>query len=86
MTEEQEIQQSPNTKQTAEVMSVGDYFVTYLLGTLTCSIMYFVWAFSSGTNPNKANFCKSILLIYLIVFAIYFLVFMVIGVGVMSQF
>ena len=86
MSEEQEMQQSPNTKQTAEVLSVGDYFVTYLLGTLTCSIMYFVWAFSSGTNPNKANLCKFILLMYLIVVVFYILVIVIGGVAFLSQF
>ena len=85
MAEEQEIQSQMNTKQTAEVMSVGDYFVTYLLGTITCSIMYFVWAFGSDTNPNKANLCKFILIMYLIM-AVFYVFFAAIFASMMASF
>lgn len=49
-------------------MSVGDWFVTILiLGIpLVNLIMYLVWAFSSGTNLNKKNFCKATLIWILI--------------------
>jgi len=45
-------------------MSVGDWFITILiLGIpLVNIIMYLVWAFSSGTNLNKKNFCKATLI------------------------
>ena len=45
-------------------MSVGDWFITILiLGIpLVNLIMYLVWAFSSGTNLNKKNFCKATLI------------------------
>ena len=49
-------------------MSVRDWFVTILiLGIpLVNLIMYLVWAFSSGTNLNKKNFCKATLIWILI--------------------
>ena len=34
-------------------------------------IMMFVWAFSSNTNPNKANYFKAALILFAIVMAIY---------------
>ena len=34
-------------------------------------IMMFVWAFSSNTNPNKANYFKAALILFTIVMAIY---------------
>jgi hypothetical protein len=49
-------------------MSVSDWFITILiLGIpLVNLIMYLVWAFSSGTNLNKKNFCKATLIWILI--------------------
>ena len=45
-------------------MSVGDWFITILIWgiPLVNIIMYLVWAFSSGTNLNKKNFCKATLI------------------------
>ncbi len=34
-------------------------------------IMMFVWAFSSNTNPNKANYFKATLILFAIVMVIY---------------
>ena len=34
-------------------------------------IMMFVWAFSSNTNPNKANYFKAALILFAIVMVIY---------------
>ena len=34
-------------------------------------VMIFVWAFSSNTNPNKANYFKAALILFAIVMAIY---------------
>ena len=72
MAEDQPQEVTQNVSSNAEVMSVGDYLITFLLGSITCGIMYIVWAFSSGTNPNKANFCKATLIMYLIMIAMYF--------------
>lgn len=43
-------------------------------------IMMFVWAFSSNTNPNKANYFKAALILFAIVMAIY-LVLVVVFLG-----
>ncbi|MEP6881779.1 MAG: hypothetical protein ABI866_07295, partial [Dokdonella sp.] len=36
-------------------------------------VMLFVWGFSSTTNPNKSNFCKAYLIIFLITIVLFFL-------------
>ena len=41
-------------------------------------IMMFVWAFSSNTNPNKANYFKAALILFTIVMAIYLVLAVVI--------
>lgn len=55
------------SKQTAPVMTTGQWVLTMIVFMipLVNIIMLFVWAFGSG-NPNRANFCKAQLLIYLI--------------------
>ena len=70
MSDEQTQDQVQSIPSTSSVMSVGDYIVTMILGYITCGIMYLVWAFSSGTNQNKANFCKAILIFWLIAMVI----------------
>ena len=75
MAEDQPQEVTQNVSSNAEVLSVGDWLITFLLGTITCGIMYIVWAFSSGTNPNKANFCKAMLIFMLIYIGIMFLIF-----------
>lgn len=64
-------------------MSVGDWFVTILILAIPIVniIMYLVWAFSSGTNLNKKNFCKATLLWMVIGFV--FAIIYAIAVGVM---
>ena len=41
-------------------------------------VMIFVWAFSSNTNPNKANYFKASLILFAIVMAIYLVLAVVI--------
>ena len=62
------ISDMPETsKQTAPVMTTGQWVLTMIVFMipLVNIIMLFVWAFVRG-NPNRANFCKALLLIYLI--------------------
>ena len=73
MAEDQPQEVTQNISSDAEVLSVGDWLITFLLGTITCGIMYIVWAFSSGTNPNKANFCKAYLIMIVICIALNFI-------------
>lgn len=62
--------------QSQPVISVGDWFITVILLAipLVNFIMLLVWAFGGGTNPNKANFAKATLILYLImlVFSVFF--------------
>ena len=83
--------QAPNQAQpvtsNTSVMTVGDYIVTMLVGYVTCGIMYLVWAFSKGTNQNKANFCKALLIFWLIAMGLYFIIFvLILGAGIASGF
>ncbi len=50
-------------------VSVGNWLITLLVLMIPVVnlVMLLVWAFSGGTNPSKANFCKATLLTYLIV-------------------
>jgi hypothetical protein len=41
-------------------------------------VMMLVWAFSSNTNPNKANYFKAALILFAIVMAIYLVLAVVI--------
>ncbi|MGL4805653.1 MAG: hypothetical protein ACRDD8_09190 [Bacteroidales bacterium] len=54
--------------QSQPVISVGDWLITVILLAipLVNLIMLLVWAFGGGTNPNKANFAKATLVLYLI--------------------
>ena len=60
---------------TAPVISLGDWIITLIVLAipLVNIIMLFVWGFSSGTNPNKQNFCRAALIFYLIGFVLFFL-------------
>tara|TARA_B100001142_G_C14192145_1_gene600402 strand:- start:699 stop:995 length:297 start_codon:yes stop_codon:yes gene_type:complete len=95
MSEDQNTNQAPSQQQpgndpvhvtlaSSAVMTVGDYMVTMLLGYITCGIMFLVWAFSSSTNQNKANFAKAILIFYLITIVLYVIFFMFLGIGAMA--
>ena len=59
--------------QQAPVVSVKEWLLTNLIMMipLVNLIMMLVWAFSSNTNPNKANYFKAALILFAIVMAIY---------------
>jgi glycopeptide antibiotics resistance protein len=60
---------------TAPVLSLGDWIITFIILAipLVNIIMLFVWGFSSNTNPNKQNFAKATLIIYLVAIVCFFL-------------
>ena len=64
----------------APVVSISEWLVTSLIMMipLVNLIMMFVWAFSSNTNPNKANYFKVALILFAIVMAIYLVLAVVI--------
>ena len=59
--------------QQAPIVSVKEWLLTnlILMIPLVNLIMMFVWAFSSNTNPNKANYFKAALILFVIVMVIY---------------
>ena len=59
--------------QQAPIVSVKEWLITNLILMIPMVnlVMIFVWAFSSNTNPNKANYFKASLILFAIVMAIY---------------
>ena len=59
--------------QQAPIVSVKEWLITNLILMIPMVnlVMIFVWAFSSNTNPNKANYFKAALILFAIVMAIY---------------
>lgn len=59
--------------QQAPIVSVKEWLLTnlILMIPLVNIVMMLVWAFSSNTNPNKANYFKASLILFAIVMAIY---------------
>jgi len=70
------------------VVKTSDWFLTLLIAAipLVGFIMLFVWAFSGGTNPSKANWAKATLLWFAVLLAIYLLVILVFGATFLSAF
>ncbi|MCB1571851.1 hypothetical protein [Dokdonella immobilis] len=62
-------------RSSAPVMSLGDWIITFIVLAipLVNIVMLFVWAFSSGTNPNKSNFCKAYLILALVAIVLFFI-------------
>lgn len=59
--------------QQVPVVSVKEWLITNLIMMipLVNIVMMLVWAFSSNTNPNKANYFKAALILFAIVMVIY---------------
>ena len=66
--------------QQAPIVSVKEWLITnlILMIPLVNIVMTLVWAFSSNTNPNKANYFKAALILFAIVMAIYLVLAVVI--------
>ncbi|HET7560864.1 MAG TPA: hypothetical protein VFJ87_00610 [Rhodanobacteraceae bacterium] len=67
-------------------MSLGDWLITLIVLCIPIVglIMAFVWGFSSGTNINKQNFCRATLILWLILIALYIVLFAVFGAALFS--
>lgn len=54
--------------QQAPIVSVKEWLITNLILMIPMVnlVMIFVWAFSSNTNPNKANYFKAALILFVI--------------------
>ncbi len=61
-----------NQNKELQPVTIGDWFLTLLIVSLPLIgfIMLFVWAFSSGTHPSKANFAKATLIWMVVVFVL----------------
>ena len=59
--------------QQAPIVSIKEWLITNLIMMipLVNIVMMLVWAFSSNTNPNKANYFKATLILFAIVMVIY---------------
>lgn len=66
--------------QQVPIVSVKEWLITnlILMIPLVNIVMMLVWAFSSNTNPNKANYFKATLILFAIVMAIYLVLAVVI--------
>ena len=66
--------------QQAPIVSVKEWLLTnlILMIPLVNIVMMLVWAFSSNTNPNKANYFKAALILFAILMAIYLVLAVVI--------
>ena len=55
----------------------GEWVITILIAVIPIVgfIMLIVWAFGSGTNPNKANWAKAGLIWYLVFIGFHVLIF-----------
>ncbi len=67
-------------------MTTGEWFIAILVAGLPLIgiIMLIVWAFSSGTNINKANWAKAMLLWAVIGIVLAIVIFGIIGIGFLS--
>jgi len=68
-------------------VSLGEWMVTILLCAIPIVniVMLFVWGFSAGTQPSKANWAKASL-IWLAIFVVgYILLFMIIFGGMAAS-
>ena len=62
------IEQNQIGHQQATIVSVKEWLITNLILMIPMVnlVMIFVWAFSSNTNPNKANYFKAALILFVI--------------------
>lgn len=63
------------------VISTGDWIITLLVSAipLVNIIMFFVWSFGGGTNPNKANWAKAVLIFIAISIVLWVGLFILLG-------
>jgi hypothetical protein len=74
--------------QNQPTVTVGDWVITIFLMAIPIVglVMLFVWAFGSGTNPNKANFAKAALIWMAIAIVLTILLTVVFGIGMFALF
>lgn len=70
-----------------EPVSMGEWVITWLILMIPCVniVMMFVWAFSKTEKKSKSNFFKAYLIVMGVVFALYFLIIMVVAAAGISN-
>ena len=70
--------------QNTSVMTVKDWLITILITAIPIVniIMLFIWAFGGGdVNINKKNWALATLIWFAIIFALYIVFFILLGIG-----
>lgn len=72
----------------SQPVSVGNWFLTFIVMCipLVNIIMIFVWAFGGSTHKSKSNWARAALLLFVVVFLLWLLFFVALGVSVASAF
>ncbi|WP_257883256.1 hypothetical protein [Hymenobacter sp. DG01] len=78
--------QVPMYAQVAPPVSTGDWIGTSLLMMIPVVnfVLLLVWAFSSGTNPSKANWAKANLIFMLVFSVLGLFFFLTVGAALMN--
>ncbi|MEX0719184.1 MAG: hypothetical protein WD059_00865 [Balneolaceae bacterium] len=72
--------------ETSEVMPLKEWVITVIISIIPVVgfIMLLVWAFSDSINPNKKNWARATLIVFVAVFVIY-IIFAFIFMGAMMS-
>lgn len=72
----------------SQPVSLGDWIVTLIVLAipLVGLIMLFVWALGGGANISKRNYCRAVLILFLIIFGLLFAALMAGGISLMNMF
>jgi hypothetical protein len=70
-----------NQKEDHPIVGIGDWLITLIITAIPVLgfIMLLFWAFDKGTNPSKANWAKSRLVVMILVYGIFFMIISLIG-------
>ena len=68
-------------------MTMGEWIVTLIIMAIPCVniIMCFVWGFGSTCNLNLRNFCRAYLIMIAVVFVLYLILAVTVGVSLTTM-
>ena len=68
-------------------MTMGEWIVTLIIMAIPCVniIMCFVWGFGSTGNLNRRNFCRAYLIMIAVVFVLYLILAVTVGVSLTTM-
>lgn len=72
--------------ETAPVLSLKEWVISLIISVIPLIgiVMLLIWAFSDNINPNKKNWARGMLIMYVIGIALYF-VFILLFMGAMMS-